>query len=156
VKNGVALDFVLPADVMDILDDYLAHARCWWLGPDDARLFPFGHTRQSQAHFGDLLIQRVRRVSGLRVNTHLFRHIAAKLYLDEYPGQYEVVRLLLGHKSLSTTVRFYCGLEREAAVNHFTDTVVEKRAELNAEPRAVKHRQRRSRRRGTRQRGAAT
>jgi integrase len=155
VKNGVALDFLLPTEAMDILDDYLAHARCWWLGPNDDRLFPFGDTRPSQAHFGDLLTQRVRRVTGLRVNTHLFRHIAAKLYLDEYPGQYEVIRLQLGHKSLSTTIQFYCGLEREAAVNQFTNTVVEKRAELNAESRAVKHRRRRGRRRATKQRGAA-
>jgi integrase len=154
VKNGVALDFVLPCEVMYILDDYVARGRSWWLDPHDDHLFPFGETRATQAHFGDLLTQRVRRVSGLRVNTHLFRHIAAKLYLDEYPGQYEVVRLLLGHKSLTTTIKFYCGLEREAAVNQYTKTVVDKRTELNADTCAIKHRKRQSRHRQTKEGGS--
>lgn len=51
------------------------------------------------------------------------RHIGAKLYLDENPGAYEVVRRILGHKSLSTTVNNYTGLEIEAAVKHF-DAVI--------------------------------
>jgi integrase len=154
VKNGVALDFVLPCEVMYILDDYVARGRSWWLDPHEDHLFPFGETRATQAHFGDLLTQRVHRVSGLRVNTHLFRHIAAKLYLDEYPGQYEVVRLLLGHKSLTTTIKFYCGLEREAAVNQYTKTVVDKRTELNGDTCAIKHQKRQSRHRQTKEGGS--
>jgi len=51
------------------------------------------------------------------------RHIGAKLYLDQNPGAYEVVRRVLGHKSLSTTVNNYTGLEIEAAVKHF-DAVI--------------------------------
>ena len=156
VKNGVALDFLLTADVMDVIDDYLAHARHWWLGPDGDRLFPFGETGSTRAHFGDLLARRVRRVTGLRVNTHLFRHIAAKLYLDDHPGQYELIRLLLGHKSLSTTVRFYCGLEREAAVKHYSNSVVEKRETLNADLGAGKHQRRRARRRSGKQQTGAS
>ena len=151
VKNGVALDFVLPGDVMDVIDDYLAHARQWWLGAESDRLFPFGETGGARAHFGDLLARRVRRATGLRLNVHLFRHIAAKLYLDDHPGEYELVRLLLGHKELSTTVRFYCGLEREAAVKHYSNSVVEKRKTLNADPGTGKHQRRRGRRRSGKQ-----
>ena len=51
------------------------------------------------------------------------RHIGAKLYLDQNPGAYEVVRRVLGHKSLSTTVNNYTGRKLEAAVKHF-DAVI--------------------------------
>ena len=51
------------------------------------------------------------------------RHIGAKLYLDRNPGNYEVVRRLLAHKRLSTTLDSYTGLETEAAVRHY-DAVI--------------------------------
>ena len=42
---------------------------------------------------------------------HQFRHLAAKLYLDQHPDGGESVRRLLGHKSLQTTMRYYRELE---------------------------------------------
>jgi hypothetical protein len=51
----------------------------------------------------------------LPVNPHLFRHLAAKIYLDAHPGQCERVRQLLGPKSMITTTRFYAGFETKAA-----------------------------------------
>jgi hypothetical protein len=38
------------------------------------------------------------------------------LFLAAHPGEYETVRLFLGHKSLNTTVRAYCGLEQADAL----------------------------------------
>jgi integrase len=58
------------------------------------------------------------------VNAHLFRHIGAKLYLDAHPGAYEVVRRVLGHRSMDTTTGFYTGLETAAAVRHFDETIL--------------------------------
>jgi integrase len=69
----------------------------------------------------------VRERIGLDVHLHLFRHIAAKLYLDAHPGQYEVVRRLLGHKQIETTVAFYAGAETAAAVRHYDDHILERR-----------------------------
>jgi site-specific recombinase XerD len=60
----------------------------------------------------------------LRVNPHLFRHVTAKLYLDQNPGSYEVVRRVLGHRSIDTTTAFYTGLETSAAVRHFDETIL--------------------------------
>jgi hypothetical protein len=39
--------------------------------------------------------------------------------LAEHPGEYETVRLLLGHKDLNTTVKFYCGLEQADALRPY-------------------------------------
>ena len=71
-------------------------------------------------------IQRaVRQEIGLQLNVHLFRHLAAKLFLTAHPGEYETVRLLLGHKSLVTTVRIYCGLEQSDAMRRY-DAVLDR------------------------------
>ena len=53
------------------------------------------------------------------MNAHLFRHLAAFLYLKVHQGEYETVRLLLGHKSIQTTIGFYCGLEQPAAFERY-------------------------------------
>jgi integrase len=67
----------------------------------------------------------------MRINPHLFRHIAAKLYLDTNPGGYEVVRRVLGQRSINTTTRFYTGLETASAVRHFDRTILGLRREPN-------------------------
>jgi integrase len=59
------------------------------------------------------------------MNVHLFRHLAAKMYLEAFPGAYGIVRLLLGHKLLQTTIDAYCGTETTAAFRQY-DIYIEK------------------------------
>jgi integrase len=47
-----------------------------------------------------------------------FRHLSAKVLLDAQPGNFETVRRLLGHKSLSTTVGAYAGIDSRRAARH--------------------------------------
>ena len=68
--------------------------------------------------------KHVFRLTGIEVHVHLFRHIAAKMYLDAHPGAYEVVRRVLGHKSMDTTTEAYTGLESAAAGRHFDNTIL--------------------------------
>jgi len=124
VKNNHELFYELPAEVVVILRRYLEIARPWWLAADDTRVFPFRNDDDGKDLFNRFLKDRVWRETGLVVNTHLFRHIAAKLYLDANPGDYETVRLMLGHERLNTTIDFYCGLEREAAIRHYDEVVL--------------------------------
>jgi integrase len=49
----------------------------------------------------------LRQHLGVAINIHLFRHLAAKFYLDRRPGDYVTVQHLLCHKSLETTLNFY-------------------------------------------------
>jgi integrase len=53
------------------------------------------------------------------ITPHQFRHLAAKLYLDEHPEGFETVRRLLGHKSIETTMRFYRELEAALASKRY-------------------------------------
>ena len=60
----------------------------------------------------------------LEMPAHRFRHAAAKIYLDRQPGQYEVVRQLLGHKDIKTTMAFYAGAETASAARHYGRTIL--------------------------------
>ena len=67
-------------------------------------------------HLGAQIKRTIARETGIVLNPHAFRHLSAKLFLAAHPGEYETVRLFLGHKSLNTTVRAYCGLEQADAL----------------------------------------
>ena len=53
------------------------------------------------------------------MTVHQFRHACAAIYLKHRPGEYEVVRRLLGHRNIQTTINFYCGLETTQANEAF-------------------------------------
>ena len=77
--------------------------------------------------FGDQVSRHVFKATGLVVNLHLFRHIAAKFYLDQNPGGYEVCRRILGHQSMETTTKFYAGMETASASRHFDEEILKLR-----------------------------
>ena len=51
----------------------------------------------------------------------------AKIYLDRNPGGHEVIRRVLGHRSINTTTSFYTGFETAAAVRHFDAVILQLR-----------------------------
>lgn len=67
------------------------------------------------------LIERtVYRHMGFTMTEHQFRHLAAKVLLDENPGAYPLLTQLLGHKNLKTALQFYAGLDtKRAALHHW-------------------------------------
>ena len=131
VKNGEHLEFTLPTETVKLLDLYiryyqprLAASPCPWLFPGK------GEKPKTRELLGDQVSKQVYKATGLHVNLHLFRHIAAKLYLDQNPGGYEVCRRILGHRSMDTTTRFYAGMETAAASRHFDEEILKLRRSL--------------------------
>jgi len=127
VKNGVDLTFDLPAESVDLVRWYLknireAEPRCMALFPN-ADGFP-----KDQNTLALQINATVKRYLGYTVNPHLFRHIAAHMYLLRNPGGYEVMRRVLGHKRMETTSKFYAGLETLAAARHFDEEILKLRA----------------------------
>ena len=57
------------------------------------------------------------------MNAHLFRHLAAMLFLDAHPGAYEATRRLLGHTQLSSTLNAYAGFEAGTATRLFAEVI---------------------------------
>ena len=74
---------------------------------------------KSPAQLAQQIKRTIAQQTGIDLNVHAFRHLSAMLFLREHPGEYETTRIILGHKSLDTTVRSYCGLEQADALRRF-------------------------------------
>lgn len=140
IKTRRDYDAPLPPHLFPLLDAWLTIFRPRVCGHPSQYLFPNprGDIRNREA-LSDKLSRFIKREVGLKVNTHLFRHIAAKTYLDHDPSGIEVVRQLLGHTSTRTTLRVYAELQVDPAFKRFEQAVLE----LGAKPA------RKTRRRGS-------
>jgi integrase len=129
VKNGIDLEFPLPAESMDLIDLYLRDYRHLLADEPGDLLFPGkGAGRPKRNHpLSRQINVTVHRYTGLEMPAHRFRHAVGKIFLDRNPGQYEVVRQLLGHKNIKTTIEFYAGAEGAAAARHCTATILKLR-----------------------------
>lgn len=124
VKNNLHIERILPESVVSIIAWYVREYRPHLLRAPTTALFPgVGAGPKSSSLLSDQITGTIKRHLGIDVNPHLFRHIAAKLYLDVRPGEYEVVRQVLGHSSMNTTTNFYAGAEGKAAGNLFAGVV---------------------------------
>jgi integrase len=130
VKNREPLEYPLPPESFELLQLYVQKFRPHLTSAGNTALFPgIGGGPKNQAFFGTQISRTIRAHTGMPIHPHLFRHIAAKLFLDANPGAYEVVRRVLGHRSIDTTTGFYTGLETAAAVRHFDKTILSLRRE---------------------------
>lgn len=132
VKNSEPLDYPMPQQSIELIERYLREFRPRLTPADSTALFPgrWGGPKVVGG-FAKQISDTIHAHTGMRINAHLFRHVAAKLYLDGNPGGYEVVRRVLGQRSINTTTRFYTGLETASAVRHFDATVLGLRKQGN-------------------------
>lgn len=120
VKNAKALEIPLPAGTAKLLDVYLTTFRPVLIDTPCDWLFPALDGGPKRASVMSSDIQKLMREHlGFAINPHTFRHLAAKLYLTAHPGRYHDVQLLLGHRKVETTVRYYVDLEADEAFRHF-------------------------------------
>jgi integrase len=130
VKNSEDLHYVLPLVPSAHAKQYIDEVRPQLADPTNPYLFPGRHGRPKER--SRLMRQITRAVEvhvGVRMTPHQFRHAVAKIYLDRRPGQYEVVRKMLGHKDLTTTYEAYSGAETQAAAEHFDEVILAARHE---------------------------
>lgn len=133
VKNDVELDYPIPPESAVLLEFYVKRVLPLF-GPNPQRcLFPGGKPDGSRSaeRFSALFIETIKKETGLYLYPHLTRHFGAALYLRENPGAFEVVRHVLGHKSLTTTTRSYSSFDDEAAVRMFDGLVLRIREEIS-------------------------
>jgi integrase len=125
VKNRVDLNFKFDQPLTDLIDEYVHEFRPTVLrGTNAPWLFPGeGGKPKTTSGFGLQMIKRIQKAIGLRITPHQFRHAAAAIYLKHRPGDYETVRRLLGHRSIRTTIQFYCGLQTTQATEQFGNLI---------------------------------
>ena len=134
VKNRTPLQFKLDETVTSIINEYvhdhrpalMRRSNADWLFPGEAG------NQKEKISFSTQIVERVQKSTGLRITVHQFRHAAGALILKHRPGEYELVRRILGHKSVQTTKKFYLSLETTQASEIFTD-IVRRRLDLRPE-----------------------
>jgi integrase len=126
VKNANDLEFPLMDETIELLDLYLCAWRPLLCHGDNPFLFP--GDRPARPKGEALLSGQIKALvfahTRLDMPAHRFRHAAGKIHLDRHPGEYEVVRQLLGHRNISTTIAFYAGAESASAARHYARTIL--------------------------------
>jgi integrase len=128
VKNRVKLEFPLEPALTAFIEEYIHDFRPTLLRrSNDLWLFPgeTGGVKDGRT-FSLQVTKRIESATGLRITVHQFRHAAAAILLKERPGEYELVRQLLGHRAIRTTQNFYIGLESIQASEIFSKIVMER------------------------------
>jgi integrase len=126
VKNRVTLEYPLQQYLKRMIGEYVHDFRPIVLrGRNDDWLFPGqrGGAKASNLFSGQIK-NRIYQTTGLRMTVHQFRHAAGALILQSRPGEYELVRRLLGHRNVQTTINAYIGLENIHASEIFSNIVM--------------------------------
>ncbi|CTQ33928.1 site-specific integrase [Jannaschia rubra] len=74
------------------------------------------------------LMRHTHRITGIRMNPHLYRHFLGWLWLKEDPDRLPDVQRLLGHKSLETTLAFYAEIDEHLALDRWQAYLVGKKS----------------------------
>src|SRR5262249_24212926 len=120
VKNGVPLDYKIPKHWVGIFYAYLDRFRPTLAKNGSTALFPNPSGRSKRPDtISEETTNLIQKELGIRWNAHIFRHLAARLYLRAHPGDYEGLRRLLAHLSGEATFVFYEGGEMRSAVNRY-------------------------------------
>ena len=92
----------LAATLQEWINDFrpiMGSADCRYLfpghGTGDRPITPQG--------MRDAIRDTIEQYIGVRLTPHQFRHLAAHVFLRDNPGQYEILRQLLGHADLKVS-----------------------------------------------------
>jgi Phage integrase family len=134
VKNRMKLDYALDEYITPLIDEYIHD---FWpillRGRNEDYLFPGMRSgAKGKVSFSGQITKRVLKLTGLRITAHQFRHAAGAIILQEQPGNCELVRQILGHRSLSTTIRCYVWLKSIQA-HQIYQKMVRKRLKIDPE-----------------------
>jgi hypothetical protein len=127
VKNRMKLEFPLPDYLTRLIDEYVHDFRsCLLRGRNEDWLFPGRRAdHKGKICLSGQITDRIHDATGVRMTVHQFRHAAGALILNQRPGEYELVRRLLGHRNVQTTINSYIGLENIQASEIFSKIVME-------------------------------
>jgi integrase len=106
VKNRVKLEYPLERYLTELIDEYVHD---FWpallRGRNEDWLFPGqGGGAKGKTCLSGQVTERIYKTTGLRMTVHQFRHAAGAIILQRRPGEYELVRRLLGHRNVQTTI----------------------------------------------------
>lgn len=130
VKNNRDLHHELGPASTKLLEFYLKSARPVLLREPSEYLFPAqnGGPKRKE-HVSGLLKAAILEHTGLIINAHLFRSIAAKVHSMAAPGDYATLSHVL-HNTLKTAMKNYAQFEHRSSIRHYQNSVDEARKRL--------------------------
>ncbi len=130
-KGGEEIVYPLTGEFVVLFDLYLRRYRPRLCKADSPWLIPTIDGKcKSQQTLSQQIGKTIRDRTGLTLTPHQFRHLAAKLLLEQRPGNYEGARQLLAHRNLKSTTNFYTGLETPQAARHYDALIEQKRSDF--------------------------
>jgi integrase len=124
-KNHTRLEFEIPTVLAERLQVFRNEIAPAVIGErPDAVFVSFSGRPRKQDTIMRTIMKTIRRYLGVKLTPHQFRHLAAKIILDHNPGAHELVRQMLGHKNLSTTTKFYAGIDTRRAGRAHADLIM--------------------------------
>lgn len=115
-KNDQPLEYPVEGQAREVLDEYVDRYRAYAAVKDSDWLFVhLDGTPFPAAALRDGITKATRRELGVAITPHQFRHLAAAIALDHRPGALGLVRDLLGHQNIKTTLNFYAGMRTRQA-----------------------------------------
>lgn len=136
-KNNQVICRPVSETTARLLQEWIRDFRPIIASPDCVYLFPgqgTGNRPMTPQSLRDAIKSTMKQYVGVELTPHQFRHLAARSFLNAYPGHYEEVRQLLGHASITTTVRHYSGIESEASARRFDEVILNRRKRLRRKP----------------------
>jgi integrase len=132
-KTKVPFEKQLSPECCALLDTYISTYRTRVSATPGPWLFPGKDGgRRATTRFSTALAEFIFRHTGIRMHTHLFRHLSGKLQLQHNPASIETVRQILGHRSSATTLRFYAETRTDEALRRYQDTISKLREKARA------------------------
>ena len=126
VKNRQLVEMEIPGPVAAHVKQYIDHYQPLLTKDPSLWLFP-GKSGSSKS--ASALRQQLKKTTfegvGIAFHPHIFRKIGPKIFLDRRPGQYDIVRRKLGHKTTKYTFSIYTGSETRAAIRHFDEVLLD-------------------------------
>ncbi|MDP1632512.1 MAG: tyrosine-type recombinase/integrase [Caulobacter sp.] len=123
-KTRTPIEMSLPDESRALLEAYLSIYRARLGHADSVFLFPGrGGQRRSADAFGRTISEFILRETGLKMNVHLFRHLAGKIYLEAHPDDIATVSRILTHRSTATTEKVYIEHRAEDGMRRYDETI---------------------------------
>jgi integrase len=119
VKNGEPIELPLPERSVRLLELYRARVLSVLGQPGRHFLFPGRDRAKAEVTLASQITRLLRRELGVRLSPHQFRHLVGYIYLLRHPHGHEVVRRMLGHRDIRTTIKFYAGMEMAEAARQY-------------------------------------
>jgi hypothetical protein len=137
VKNRKQIDVELTPEATGVVRAFVTAflpALKRKVGADDNNpyLFPAeGGKHRSGEALNSVFTDRNWKIGGIELNIQCQRHLCGKIILDEDPTRMVLVQLLLDHKNITSTQRYYTQINKLLALREFHALVEKRRQALH-------------------------